>query len=53
MRGATGEQGGLGVVEEGGAMGGGLVQIHNVVGTLVVVAFLILTILNGLRVAGR
>jgi heme A synthase len=34
-------------------MGGGLVQIHNVVGTLVVVAFLILTILNALRAAGR
>ena len=41
------------VVEESGAMGGGLVGIHNVVGTLVVVAFLILTVLNGLRVGGR
>lgn len=31
----------------------GLVGIHNIVGTLVVVAFLIVTVLNALRVAGR
>ena len=30
-----------------------LVTIHNIVGTLVVVAFVIVTILNALRVAGR
>ncbi len=34
-------------------MGGGLVGFHNLVGTLVVAAFLLLTILNALRVAGR
>ena len=34
-------------------MDGGLVGVHNIVGTLVVAAFLILTVLNGLRVAGR
>ena len=34
-------------------MGGGLVGVHNVVGTRVVAAYLVLTILNALRVAGR
>lgn len=34
-------------------MGTGLVGIHNIVGTFVVVAFLIVTILNGLRASGR
>lgn len=34
-------------------MGEGLRGIHNIVGTLVVAAFLLLTVLNALRVAGR
>ena len=33
-------------------MGGGLVGVHNIVGTLVVVAYLALTVVNALRMRG-
>ena len=33
-------------------MGGGLVGVHNIVGTLVVVAYLALTVVNALRLRG-
>ena len=39
-------------VREGGA-GLGLVSVHNVVGTLVVLAYLVVTIVNIVRVTGR